>query len=194
MKLKNFWLFLVAAVPLYANAYDSWLIKGRIGKFDTKTTLPEAHLDCTKFQDGFSGEVALTKLFTQFIGVEFGSGLALVKVQKAGVARKNANIMPVSMLAQLRWPIAEVAIPYLGIGAMYRTITNLPVTLKISNATGVVYQFGMDLFVFENIGLNLDVKWNKMKHKISDTTSSNTSRFKMKLATTAATFGVVVSF
>lgn len=186
---------LVFAFSFQSHASDSWLAKGRIGVVRMKTSLPVDHTDSTYLRNGYGGEFSLTKLFTPFVGMELGAGFAHTKTKgTATISAKNANIIPINGFIQFRLPIKEIFVPYVGAGWTYDIPTNLPSKLKLKNANGLAYQAGFDFFFQENMGITLDVRRSHIKHKAVDSSSSNTNRFKMKIKTTSAMVGVVVSF
>jgi outer membrane protein W len=196
MNRKNILNFAVATallLPVQAFAYDSSILKAGIGLLNAKTS--SSYSNSARLEDGYAGRISLTKLFTPFIGVELEGEFAFSRMKSpvAKLNKKKVHALPLSGLVQLRLPIKSIVVPYVGIGGTYRTVINNPASIKIKSAVGLAYQAGVDLFILENIGINLDTKWSTIKHSVRDS-SVSPNRFRMKLSTMVTTLGVAVPF
>ena len=163
--------------PFNANAYYNTLVKGRVGYLDINPSLNNG----SKVGDGAITEIALTKFLTSNIALELGVGYSFVKTQgSSATSKKDSNMLPLNGTVQFHLPIRSTFVPYVGIGYMYQIFQNTSANpqFKIKQAGDLVFQAGMDLYIFNKLGINLDFKYSKIKHKISDNRASFKSKFK----------------
>jgi outer membrane protein W len=180
-------------LPLTANAYHTNLVKGRLGYINiersgsgTKTLFPKQ-----KINGGAIGEVALTRFVTSNIAAEIGLGCAFVRTKSnADTSKKNSHIIPLNAALQFHLPIRNTVVPYVGIGYAYNIFQHTSTKFKIKKSGDLLYQVGMDVFILDHVGFNLDVKYSKIKHKLSD--NGVASKVDFKNLTTMA--GITIPF
>ena len=179
---------------LSASAYHTNLVKGRVGYLNLKKSIKNGNAGTAskqKITGKLVGEIALTRFFTSNIATELGIGYSFIKTQgNSELKKKNSNIIPLNATFQFHLPIKNMFSPYVGVGYTYHIIQNTEPSFRIKNAGNLVYQAGIDLFVLDNLGLNLDCKYAKIDHGISD----NGEKFKSKFTTVSTMVGVTIPF
>jgi outer membrane protein W len=187
----------VAAVlflPLTASAYHSNLVRGRVGYFDVRPSISRGSKGTTPTQrisEGPVAEVSLTKFATSNLAAEVGIGYASMGVKaNRTIRRRPAQLIPVNATVQFHLPIQNTATPYVGVGYTYRFPHHTQPHFKLRSAGGLLYQAGLDVFVFDSMGLNLDFKYSNVRHNLS----SNGEVFRVRMKTMATTVGVTVPF
>ena len=184
---------LLLFLPLTASAYHKNLVKGRIGYFDIKKstgTISKGVVPQQKVSPGLVGEVALARFFTSYLAIEVGVGSSFINTQgTADTKKKKSLLIPLNGLAQVHLPIGNMFTPYVGVGYQYQ-IAQQTKGLKINKAGGLLYQAGIDLFIFDHVGLNLDCKYSEVKHKLT----SSGEKFKSKFKTISTMIGVTIPF
>ena len=103
-------------------------------------------------------------------------------------SKKDSNLIPLNGILQFHLPIQNTFVPYIGVGYSYNIIQNTDAAFKIKNAGGLIYQAGVDLFTFDKLGINLDFKYSRIKHTISD----SGERFKAKFKNLSTMIGVTL--
>jgi outer membrane protein W len=184
---------LLLFLPLTASAYHKNLIKGRIGYFDVKKStgkLSNGVAPRQKVSSGLVGEVALARFFTSNLAIEVGIGSSFINTQGgADTKKKKSLLIPLNGLAQFHLPVGNMFTPYVGVGYQYQ-IAQQTKGLKINQAGGLLYQAGIDLFIFDLGGLNLDCKYSEVKHNLG----SSGAKFKSKFKTISTMIGVTIPF
>jgi outer membrane protein W len=181
-------------LPLTANAYHSNLVRGRVGYFDVRPSINKGSNGTTPTQriaEGPVAEVSLTKFATSNLAAEIGVGYASMRVKASPTSRRRpAHLIPLNATAQFHLPIQNTVTPYVGVGYAYHIPQHTLPNFKLRHAGGMLYQAGLDVFVFDNMGLNLDFKYTNIRHKLT----SGRESFRARLRIMATTVGVTVPF
>jgi len=179
-----------------ANDYNT-IIKGRVGYIDTKAKIKTGSGSTAanqKFKDGYLGEIALGYFFNKNLALELSVGAGTFDFKNNSNQKKNLFFIPVTAMAQFHLPINKTVRPYIGAGYSYKFIENTPTATKIKNGGSPAFQAGVDLFLSDSFGLNLDLKYTlKRNHEIQDRVST-TERYKNDLSIATATIGVAIPF
>jgi len=185
-------LSLLFLSSLNANAYHSGLLKGRVGFVNLNKSISHSRQGTTPAQqisNGMLGELALTKFISSNFAVELGLGYSFLKTKGSlDPRKKNSNLIPIKGFLQFHIPMKNGFTPYIGTGYAYQIIQNTSKEFKVKKAGGLGYQIGADLFVSENLGVNLDCKYAPIKHRITDAGE----HFRAKLKTLTTMVGVVM--
>jgi outer membrane protein W len=181
-------------LPLSANAYHTNLLKGRVGYLDLKNSIASGsngNASNQKISKGPIGEVSLTRFITSNIAAEVGLGCAFIKTKgNSDSSKKNSHIIPLNAALQFHLPIQNTFVPYVGIGYTYNIVQHSSTNLKINKSGNLLYQIGLDAFIFNDMGLNLDVKYSKVKHNLTD----KGEKFKAKFTNLTTMVGVTIPF
>ncbi|NRA73425.1 MAG: outer membrane beta-barrel protein [Rickettsiales bacterium] len=126
---------------------------------------------------------------SNLLAIELSTGYSFIKTQgNSDSSKKKSNTIPLNGLIQFYIPLSKIIVPYAGVGYSYNIFQNTSTSFKIKKAGDLVYQAGMDLFIFNQLGINLDFKYSRIKHRISD----GEERFRSKFNTLSAMIGVVL--
>ena len=193
--VRSTFVMLLFFFSLNANAsHPDFLLKGRMGFLDLKKSIKtgkQGTAPTQKITKGEAGEIAFTKFITSHTAVELGGGFSFIRTKgRSDTKTRNSNLIPLNAFLQFHFPIKGSFVPYVGAGYTYHIIQHTSNKYKIKKAGNLGYQAGIDLFLTNNVGVNLDCKYASIKHKISD----DSEEFNSKLKTLFIMTGVVISF
>jgi len=219
IKLSGIFILLFA-LDTFADESESLVLKLRANYSATspkQTGLPAPYTSFKNGQNaklissGIGGEASLTMFVTDHFAGEFGTGISMYRTKRTGlydieinynnnpVQTKKKNLYTIPSYLTMQYSIAPYGAirPYIGAGYHYTYVVSKSQQYKVKNASGLVFQGGVDFVLKDDTSINLDIKQYMFSTKIRYNTSFVTQQdgvsqisSKVKINPTVIAIGV----